>query len=270
MRDVKIRNARRWADGGARSYAVAVAALAVASAIRFVLHPVLEANLPFMTFTVAALLVEFFCGLAPALFVVTGGLLIGTYYFVPPYKTLLIPEVWDSIFVGGYLVIVLLGVVLIESLQRSRYEARLLREVAQSRLDMLERSQRDRKSAEDATRQSERRYIALASNLAQVSYMRRLDGHFEYVNDRFYELTGLAPGCLEESGWLDTIHPDDAGRVRAALQHVAETGTEQQCGFRIRMADGCYGYFAGQMTRAEDKLGKIIKWTGTLDQSRVA
>jgi PAS domain S-box-containing protein len=259
---MRNRNARRWAPGGIKPYAVAAAALAVASAIRFALHPILKDNLPFLTFTIAALLVEFYCGLAPALLVVAGGFLIGTYYFVPPYATFLAPEIWDLVYTVGYFAVVLLGIALIESLQRSRYEARMLREVAQSRLEMLERSHAGRRQAEAAAQRSEEQYLALASSMPHVWYMRRRDGNFEYVNDLFYELTGLAPGSLQGSGWLSVIHPDDAQAVRASWDRIAATGEECASGFRLRMADGTYRYFAGRLTCVQDKRGRIIKWEG--------
>jgi PAS domain S-box-containing protein len=267
---MKIRNAKRWAPGGLQSYGIAAMALAAAAAVRFALHPILDNYLPYLTFTIAALLVEFYCGLGPALVVVTGGFLIGTYYFVPPYGAFLTPEVWDLVYTVGYLAIVLLGIALIESLQRSRYEARLLREVAQSRLEMLERSHAGRLLAEDAARLSEKQYQALASGMPQVWYMRRLDGNFEYVNNEFYELTGLTPGSLEGNDWLKAIHPDDTAGVRAAWNRVAHGGAEDASGFRLRMADGSYRQLAGRLSCIEDKRGKIIKWVGVLADSGTA
>ena len=259
---MSIRNARRWAPAGTRPYAAAAAALGIASGLRFALHPILQDNLSFLTFTIATLLVEFYCGLGPALIVMVGGFLIGTYFFVPPYATLLIPEIWDLVYTVGYFAVVLLGIALIESLQRSRYEARMLREVAQSRLEMLERSHAGRVQAEAAAQHSEEQYQALASSMPHVWYMRRLDGNFEYVNDRFYELTGLAPGSLQGSGWLSVVHPDDAKGVMAAWDSIADTGEECASGFRLRMADGSYRYFAGRLSCIQDKRGKIIKWAG--------
>lgn len=259
---MKTKNAKRWAPGGVRPYAAAAAALGIAAAIRFALHPVLRDYLPFLTFTIAALLVEFYCGLLPALLVVAGGYLIGTYFFVPPFATFLVPEIWDLVYTVGYFAVVLLGIALIESLQRSRYEGRMMREIAQSRLEMLERSHAGRLQAEASAQRSEEHYQALASSMPHLWYMRRLDGNFEYVNDLFYELTGLAPGSLQGSGWLSVVHPEDADRVKASWDRIAATGEECASGFRLRMADGSYRYFAGRLSCIEDKRGKIIKWAG--------
>ena len=127
---------------------------------------------------------------------------------------------------------------------------------------MLERSHAGRLLAEDTARRSAEQYQELATSVAQVWYMRRLDGNFEYVNDEFYRLTGLAPGSLEARGWLDVIHPDDTASVQSSWSHVATTGVECASEFRLRMADGSFRHFSGTLSRIEDKRGKIIKWAG--------
>lgn len=234
----------------------------IAFGMRYALQPLLQRHLPLLTFMIAALLVEFFAGLWPALLVTASGLVIGAYFFVPPVHTLAIPEARDLIFIVYYLSITLLGIVLVESLQRAKYAVQLLNEVALSRLDMLERSHAERSRAEKAAQQSEERFQSLAASMPDVWYMRRLDGNFEYVNDQFYEYTGLAPGSLEGGGWLKVIHPDDAEQVKAAWQRVAETGEEMFSGFRLRMADGSYRRFEGQLSCNKNTRGRIIRWVG--------
>lgn len=257
-----IRNTKRWAPGGAGPYAVAVAAAAIAFAVRYGLHPVLQDRFAFLFFAIAALLIEFLAGLGPALLVVAVGLAVGGYFFVPPFDSFAVPEGFELVVIGFYLVATLTGIILIESLQRSRYEARLLQEVAQSRLEMLERSNRQRVLAEHAARESEDRFQALASGMPQIWYMRRLDGNFEYVNDQYYELTGLSPGSLEGNGWLQAIHPGDVERVKSEWTRIVATGEAHASGFRLRMADGSYRTFEGQLSCIEDPRGKIIKWAG--------
>jgi len=56
--------------------------------------------------------------------------------------------------------------------------------------------------------------------------MCRLDGNFEYVGDRFYQYTGLVRGCLEGSGWMKAIAPDDVERMKTEWSRLAETGGE--------------------------------------------
>ena len=76
---MKVRNARLWAPRGPRRWCIAAGALALASAIRFALHPLLGPMIPGTTFCIAASLVEYFLGLAPALTVMVLGLAIADY-----------------------------------------------------------------------------------------------------------------------------------------------------------------------------------------------
>lgn len=265
-----VRNARRWARGGWQSYAGAVCAVGLAFFIRFQLHPLLKSDYPFLLFTVTALLVEFFLGLGPALFAVTGGLLLGTYFFVPPYNTLLVPELLDVLIVGGYLTVSLLAIALIEDLQRSKYAMSLMKDVLQSRLEMLERSNMEREFAERQAEESSERFRSLAASVPQILYMRRVGGEFDYLNEAFYRYTGLDAGLLGESGWLAAVHPEDTERVARACDRVGLSGDGETMQLRLRMADASYEQFVGPLSRIEGKHGKDLKWIGSLARSMPA
>ncbi len=265
-----VRNARRWSPGGWRPYAGALAAVSLAFLIRFELHPVLQSDYPFLLFTVASLLVEFFLGLGPALMVVAIGLLLGTYFFVPPYDSIFVPEPLDIFFVGGYLLIALLAIFLIEDLQRSKYALSLMKDVLQSRLEMLERSNTERTLAERAAQENSERFRSLAASFPQILYMRRVDGEFEYLNEQFYRYTGLAPGALGDAGWMLAMHPEDTAVVTELCDRVGSSGVAEALKFRLRMVDGSYEEFAGPLTRLEGKYGKDIKWVGSIVKPRVS
>jgi len=247
-----------------------LAAVVIAFGVRHALHAVLQAQFPFVSFTVAAVLVEFFFGLGPALVAVFAGLFLGTYFFVPPFGSLAIPEPLDLVFVGAYLVVVLLVVCLIEDLQRSRYALSLMKDVLQSRLEMLERSNAERTLAERSAQESGERFRALASSFPQILYMRRVDGEFEYLNEQFYRYTGLTPGSLDAVGWIIAVHPDEATAVSEACERVGRSGAEEMLQFRLRLADGSYENFAGPLCRLQGGHGLDIKWVGTVVKSSAA
>ncbi|MCK0510990.1 hybrid sensor histidine kinase/response regulator [Aromatoleum buckelii] len=79
--DVKCADNRRRATNG---FVVAVAAVAIASAGRWLLDPWLGGNLPFFTFYFALLVAAWYGGLKPGLTAVVLGLAIGIYFFAPP------------------------------------------------------------------------------------------------------------------------------------------------------------------------------------------
>jgi len=258
-----VRNARRWAPGGWAAWAGVGCAVGLAFLIRLELHPVLQSEYPFLLFTVAALLVEYFLGLGPAVFAVISGLLLGIYFFVPPYNSFLIPEPLDLFFIAGYLIINSLAITLIEDLQRSKYALGLMKNVLQSRLEMLERSNIEREFAERQAQENSERFRSLAASVPQILYMRRVGGEFEYLNEAFYRYTGLDAGLLAESGWLAAVHPEDTGRVVRACERVGQSGAREIMQLRLRGAGADYEQFAGPLSRIEGKHGKDLKWVGS-------
>ena len=258
----KLQNAKRWASGRRGAYSMAVLALLAACALRSFLQPVLQDRSVFMTFLIAAFAIEYFFGLFPAAFTVVGGLVLGLYFFVPPYGTFLVPEVADLTFVFGYLVISIVGISIIESLQRSRYEISLLRQSVQSQLEMLQRSQKERSAAIEDRKLIEKRYQTLLSEIAELSYMLRLDGIFEYINDPFYQLTGLAKGSFDFRSWSSILHPEDLHAVTAEWRDIAIEGDERGTSFRVRDANGNYKLLVGVLSCVDDSRGRKIKWMG--------
>ena len=72
----------------------------------------------------------------------------------------------------------------------------------------------ERRRANQALRDSERRYHTL-SNVAPVGiFQTGLSGSTTYVNPHFSEVTGLAAEGAVEQGWLAAVHPEDVARVR--------------------------------------------------------
>jgi len=262
--DLRIRNAQRWSPGGWRSFLAALGLVSGAFVIRYSLHGFLLEQHPFTLFTMTAMLTAFFFGYGPALLVMIGGLLLGVYYFVPPFDTFLVPEFQDLLYVGGYLLISSLSIYLIEGLQRSKYALRLLHDVLASRLEMLERSNVERTLAERAAQENSERFDSLAAGLPQILYMRRVDGEFEYLNEQFYRSTGLTAGALGHDGWLAAVHPDDIRAVNEAFERVAATGINEELRLRLRMAGGPYELFGGPLSRLDGRHGKDIKWVAGL------
>src|SRR5260370_8491554 len=85
---MNVRNASRWAPRGHRRWYFAVFALVIASGVRLLLHPLLGPIMPGTAYFIAAALIEYFFGMAPALAVMTVGLVIADFLFVPHYQPL--------------------------------------------------------------------------------------------------------------------------------------------------------------------------------------
>jgi K+-sensing histidine kinase KdpD len=67
-----------------KRYAVAVAAVAAAFAIRYGIYGTLDNRLPFAFFTSATLIAAWYGGLGPGLLAAAAGLLLGDLFFLPP------------------------------------------------------------------------------------------------------------------------------------------------------------------------------------------
>ena len=67
-----------------KRYTVAVAAVAVAFAIRYGIYGTLDNRLPFSFFTSATLVAAWYGGLGPGLLAAVAGLLLGDLFFLPP------------------------------------------------------------------------------------------------------------------------------------------------------------------------------------------
>ncbi len=257
-----MKNSNRWAPASAWPYAAAVAAVLIAFAIRSMLQPLLGEHYSYSLFTIASIVIAAYGGYAPALLVVVSGWAIGTYFFVPPYGAISDIDVLDVARLGGYLVMNVSIVLLIEWLQRSRYEARIHLQVARQNLDALKRKEAELRQALQLAQRTQQTLQALAAASPAIWHIQRLDSRFEYVNDEFYRLTGLPPGSLEAEGWTKAMHPDDVELMKTIWRRVAETGNREAAELRFQMADGSYRAFQGWVQRVDDKHGHIVKWTG--------
>ncbi len=71
----------------------------------------------------------------------------------------------------------------------------------------------DRKLAEDALRESERRYQVMAEASPVGIFRCDRNSRCRYVNRRWREITGLTTAQAADDGWLSAVHPDDSESV---------------------------------------------------------
>lgn len=172
-----VQNARRWAPRGVRPWLAAVAALVIAAAIRLMLHPLLGPIMPGTAFCIAAALIEYYFGLAPALTVMLLGLGLADYLFVPPYAQIDVFNRADLILVISYPVVTLIVIVLIERLRRAQFRAELIASVAQSRYEMLLRHDNERMLARRAVDETHRLLRHLAHYNKTFILIQALERH---------------------------------------------------------------------------------------------
>ncbi|MFM0054220.1 DUF4118 domain-containing protein [Paraburkholderia phytofirmans] len=212
---MEVQNARRWAPRGTRAWLTAAAALAIAAGVRLLLHPFIGPFLPGSAFCIAASLVEYFFGLAPALTVMLLGLCIADYLFVPPYADITVFDRADLALLISYPLVTLLVIVLIERLRRSQFRAELIASVAQSRYEMLLRHDNERMLARRAVDETHRLLRHLSHHHKTFIFIQALERNaLQQVDD--VKAPGALPRLPNEIApgpRFADVDPDDIQRL---------------------------------------------------------
>ncbi|MFM0019043.1 DUF4118 domain-containing protein [Paraburkholderia azotifigens] len=224
---MQVQNARRWAPRGARRWIAAIAALCIASGVRLLLHPLLGPVMPGTAFSVAAVLIEYYFGLAPALTVMLAGLCIADYLFVPPYAVLGFIDRSDVLFIVSFPLVALIFITLVERLRRAQFRAELIASVAQSRYEMLLRHDNDRMLARRAVDETHRLLRHLSQHSKQFVLIQALERTPEWTNgtdagsprDAVAGVLAvtLPPAEIAPGPRFDDVEPEDIRRLSNAL-----------------------------------------------------
>ena len=121
----------------------------------------------------------------------------------------------------------------------------------------------EQKDIEAALRESETRFRTIADTMPQAVWSTRADGHHDYFNRRWYELTGAREGETEGEGWEGMVHPEDRRETWERWRHSLDTGHPYEMEYRLRMADGGWRWFLGRALPVRDSRGRITRWFGT-------
>jgi len=121
----------------------------------------------------------------------------------------------------------------------------------------------DHRRAEDALRESERRFRTLTEALPQMVWTAEPDGTADYLNARSTEYTGLTQEQLRAGGGQSTIHPEDLPRVLELWARATATGELFEAEHRLRRADGAFRWHLARVLALRDDSGRITKWFGS-------
>lgn len=121
----------------------------------------------------------------------------------------------------------------------------------------------ERKRAEQALAESERRFRFMAESMPQKIATGRPDGSLDYMNAKWMEFTGLSWEQLRDGGWMQIDHPDDREENARLWRHSLETGGPYSSTHRIRRADGEYRWHLSRADPMRDGDGRIRMWIGS-------
>jgi PAS domain S-box-containing protein len=115
---------------------------------------------------------------------------------------------------------------------------------------------------EQALRESEERYRALAMATAQAVWRADAAGNNVWISDSWQGLMGAAGDAARGKGWLEFVHPDDRARVAQFWQECVRAGKEYHAEYRMRVRDGGYRIFEARGVPLLNPNGTVREWIG--------
>ena len=126
------------------------------------------------------------------------------------------------------------------------------------------REKAERKRAQEALRQSEKRLRDLVEMMPAMAFVSRPDGSSEFVSRGWIEFSGLSKEQTMGSGWAATLHPDDAEQHLAKWRACHASGDSFESEARHRDAHGNYRWLLVRAVPLKDHQGNILKWYGAI------
>lgn len=89
------------------------------------------------------------------------------------------------------------------------------------------------------------------------------DGSIEFVNERWAQLCGVARNAFLGSGWKAFVEPSELHLVEEAWIRAFRSGSPFSAEWRMRRADGSFGWIRAQAVPVPGPGGTIKTWVGS-------
>lgn len=127
----------------------------------------------------------------------------------------------------------------------------------------------DEVHAQEALRNRERELSQLVHMVPSLLWRLNPEGEPVFFSKRMIEFLGLGVGDYDRPGMSGLaaaiaafVHPDDAARLKEALDRSIITGETFSLTYRLRRADGVYRWMSGRAEPLRDESGRILQWYG--------
>ena len=121
----------------------------------------------------------------------------------------------------------------------------------------------ERKRVEEALRESESRFRTMADTAPTLIWMSGLDTLGIYVNQVWLDYTGRTMEQELGKGWTDGVHQEDVDRCRKTYVEAFERREPFQMEYRLRKADGQYGWVFDKGVPRHFPSGEFAGYIGT-------
>lgn len=103
----------------------------------------------------------------------------------------------------------------------------------------------------------------LANVLPQIVWIAAPDKSVIFLNDRYYEYTGLSREIPGLAGWELVVHADDRDSAMSAWMHAYDTETIWEQELRLKNAAGEYRWHLSRCIPVRDSSGAVLRWVAT-------
>jgi PAS domain S-box-containing protein len=118
--------------------------------------------------------------------------------------------------------------------------------------------------ARQALAESEARFRNMADSAPVMMWVTDAAGHCTYLNRRWYEFTGQAPGQGEGLGWVDAVHPEDRAIAEQAFLAANAERRDYRVDFRLRRADGAWRWTIDAAAARFGEAGEYLGYVGSV------
>lgn len=112
-------------------------------------------------------------------------------------------------------------------------------------------------------RESEERLKRLADAIPNICWIAGNDLYIDYLNDRWYQYTGLPGGEGLGHNWRQQLHPDDIEVITSNWPPFSNSNKPFEVEIRIKSADGSYRWFLVRSLPILNDRGEVASWVGT-------
>ena len=120
-----------------------------------------------------------------------------------------------------------------------------------------------RNKAEDAVKESEKRYQTLTEVSPVGIFHTDTNGFTTYVNPCWCTMSGMVFEEALGNGWLSAVHPEDRDRILNNWDDAQLKKEDSFSEYRFVRADGTIRWVIGQAIAERNTLGKVVGYVGT-------